>query len=576
MADLLFICSGCSTPLAVDDSSIGHVIECPDCKQKVMVPQVGSVFRCTNPSCYTQLSAPAGMVGTAAACPNCNTRQTIPLKKPLRLKQPTISAANAEPTQQPYGRVCPTCGSPIAFNAVVCVNCGTNLVTGQRHSTVGQNKGVLASSSTPCPPSTLVLVFSNILIWMVAVIPLAGSALKWISGINLPWVAYYLLYSIPCALDERLLKRTGQPTPNGYLLLFVPVYLWQRATLLSHRMRSYFWAWICAFLLSIAIDHHVEWVSGLETSASGLVTTILKNELGSDVKCTAVKLGTKQTNGVYKARACLDDGNWVEIAVDDKGDRLGVEIQDVISYLASKKQSAIGNTARTEQVCRMVEAHSRSFLKKCIAYLTKENPTQDVADVTESLVCTEGGFWQLRAEQFHQAGDDGPNEAIALYEKGREAGICKDYRQSVNFYSQAVQADAGFPWSLNNLAWTLATCPDKTYLNGPKAVEFAHKSIEAIGFDYWCFADTLAAAFAQCGDFEKAIQWEEIALNSSPSNQNEHAQRCLTAFKNHQPWSANGDRRGPKFTKPEFSLGNLQTWTSNAPLSEGKKSGKSQ
>ena len=132
MADLLFKCSGCSTPLAVEDDCVGQVIECPGCHGRVSVPQPGTFFRCTNSLCRVELTAPSSMVGEVMDCPNCETKQTIPLIKPLRLKKPT-TAPTAAPSAQQICKKCPACGNALAPQAVICVNCGRNLITGKTY-----------------------------------------------------------------------------------------------------------------------------------------------------------------------------------------------------------------------------------------------------------------------------------------------------------------------------------------------------------------------------------------------------------------------------------------------------------
>ena len=189
MADLLIKCSGCSAPLAVDDASVGQVIECPNCRTQVSVPPPRVFFRCANSGCNAELAAPIILIGEKFNCPNCETALTVPTHRfppsstptvmplsasgtasepqeqrkprlarrcsacgktvaqtsveccPLcggdlqtgRLWAPPASPASVEPTRQPNGRLCPVCKSAIAFNAVVCVNCGTNLITGRKY-----------------------------------------------------------------------------------------------------------------------------------------------------------------------------------------------------------------------------------------------------------------------------------------------------------------------------------------------------------------------------------------------------------------------------------------------------------
>lgn len=65
---------------------------------------------------------------------------------------------------------------------------------------------------------------------------------------------------------------------------------------------------------------------------------------------------------------------------------------------------------------------------------------------------------------------------------------------------------------LNNLAWQLAANEDQTVRNGAEAVRWAEKAAVNTGHKNPAVLDTLAAAYAQAGDFEKAVATSRQAM----------------------------------------------------------------
>ena len=67
-------------------------------------------------------------------------------------------------------------------------------------------------------------------------------------------------------------------------------------------------------------------------------------------------------------------------------------------------------------------------------------------------------------------------------------------------------------WSHNNLAWLLATCPMSKFRDGPTAVSHAETAVASTNRGIPNMLGTLAAAYAETGQFDKAVSTEREAI----------------------------------------------------------------
>jgi protein O-mannosyl-transferase len=95
--------------------------------------------------------------------------------------------------------------------------------------------------------------------------------------------------------------------------------------------------------------------------------------------------------------------------------------------------------------------------------------------------------------------------AIALEEKGNPAEAMQHYQKALEI------APSSIP-TLTNLAWLLATSQDASVRNGPKAVELARQADRLTGGANTLVLRTLAAAYAENGEFANAIRTARSAM----------------------------------------------------------------
>jgi tetratricopeptide (TPR) repeat protein len=105
------------------------------------------------------------------------------------------------------------------------------------------------------------------------------------------------------------------------------------------------------------------------------------------------------------------------------------------------------------------------------------------------------------------------NLGVLLVKAGDAAGAIQQWNTSL-------QIDSNDGNALNNLAWVLATYSLDAVRDGKKAVELAEKASRLPGGESPIVLRTLAAAYAESGDFVKAIAAAQRAMELATAQGN--------------------------------------------------------
>jgi len=121
---------------------------------------------------------------------------------------------------------------------------------------------------------------------------------------------------------------------------------------------------------------------------------------------------------------------------------------------------------------------------------------------------------------------------------GKHAEAIADYEK----LNKAQPKDSGI---LNNFAWVLATSPDDNLRDGKRAIQMATEACELTEYKLAHILSTLAAAYAETGDFDSAVKWSTKAVEIGEKDHDEDLKKELESYKARKPTRERLSEDGP-------------------------------
>jgi tetratricopeptide (TPR) repeat protein len=265
-------------------------------------------------------------------------------------------------------------------------------------------------------------------------------------------------------------------------------------------------------------------------------------------------LNQRQTENAYKRSAkAPSGGNARGVAIDVSTDlgrgivaELSQENREAIKFLTKAIEQEHGNPKNLALAYRFRglaykhlgqrEQALRDFLE-----VIRIDPQLDLGYYDAGVIYNRTNRYQEAVEAMTRAiALRQPNSSLAmpLSERGNAYFQLRQFEKAQADLVAALRRDPRDADVLNNAAWFRATCPDASYRNGREAIELASR---ACTIDKWKDADeidTLAAAYAEAGNFAEAERFELKALSVLPPGEELRPkfQARLELYRAHKPF----------------------------------------
>jgi tetratricopeptide (TPR) repeat protein len=146
------------------------------------------------------------------------------------------------------------------------------------------------------------------------------------------------------------------------------------------------------------------------------------------------------------------------------------------------------------------------------------------------------GDYEKALADFSAAVRLDPHEAVAYNNRGNARYFLKEYEKALVDFTEAIRLDPNDPVAYNSRAVLRASCPDEKYRDGEKAIADARKACELTDWKDAETLDTLAAAHAEAGDFEIAIEYSEKAIELADDDAKPDLQSRRKLYQERKPF----------------------------------------
>ena len=186
----------------------------------------------------------------------------------------------------------------------------------------------------------------------------------------------------------------------------------------------------------------------------------------------------------------------------------------------------------------LVRANRREYNQAIDDYneAIRRNPGKSFYFHSRGASLSSRGDYEQAIADYDRALKINPDYPPTHYNRAYAAEKQGDYQQAIDDYMEALRLAPLYADALNNLAWLLATCPDETLRDGKRAVEFAQGAGKLAAWKESYYYGTLAAAYAETGEFDKAVESQRKAIELADDSDKADLRERLALYEAGMPY----------------------------------------